>query len=297
MPKATSTSAPRIRLARPQEADTVAKLLRAAVPPAVRPLTIFGQHGLADWIRTTIRSSTSGAQSEGVRFPNSTILVTTDEDTVCGAAEWRRDDSLLFLNAIAVSPSHRNRGRGRRLLHSGLLRFDNVSHIALDVFEANVRAHDWYERLDFTRRATRNWLVSPLDVGPVDTTTAPPSTASLQNASAADTQHERFGFSTLRFTVSPSSGPASQHEVGRLGSKYFRITNPSTLASPSIRTALLALNPSRSLLYLASNPPPPLLSPSTSGSDTVECKACSVRMRASASAVDAALANHRSPTP
>lgn len=281
----------RIRPARPDEAAPVAQRLRAAIPDSIRPLTILGQNGVTDWIGDTITRSSSGNGGPSPSKPPTTVLVAKMEDSIRGAAEWRRYDDTLFLNGISVRPSDQNRGLGRRLLRRGLARFENGAHVSLDVFSSNVQAKNWYERLGFQIATTRYWSVCPLERGlqGVDHNSDAASAVSMRNKSDADTHHDRFGFSTLHFSLSGDSRPDSHHEVGRLGEHYFRITDPATVQSSPIRRALLELDRSRMLLYLTHGSP---FSPSAPiPLERGECKARSFRMNASVPDVVAALSS------
>lgn len=284
-----------LRPARAREASAVAALFRNAVPESVRPLTILGQDGIAEWIADSIRVSSDSSDR-----PNATFLVATAKGSICGAAEWRRYDQTLFLNSIAVDPTHRQRGLGTQLLQWGLSEFDKTSHVALDVFRDNLVARNWYERLGFRVEATRKWLVCPLeatlDLPNEDrhsTVAIVSSNVRLRNEAGANADHERFGFSTLHFELQDAS-ESQHHEVGCLGDDYFRITDVSTVEARPIRRALLAISPSRSLLYLTpasstdpNSPFPPV---------QTTCRAQSLRMKAPSSVVVDALSDSL-PTP
>ena len=273
-----------IRRPVPAEAPATAALLRDAVPASVRPLTIFGQSGVAEWIAWSIRSG-SGP---------SAFLVATAGDALCAAAEWRHHGCALFLNRIAVAPAYRRRGVATHLLRAGLDAFDAGARVALDVFRGARVARRWYKRLGFRKSGRRKWIVGPLGAG-TDLSSRPAPhdsvpTVRLRNRADAQAQHERFGFSTLRFVVEGASG-ATDHEVGRLGNNYFRITSPETVRTRPLRAALLALNPSRSLLYLSpvsSSKVPPRLR------EQASCWADSLRLTASRPALHDALSTSSS---
>jgi len=279
-----------LRPANAREAPAVAALLRTAVPESVRPLTILGQDGVAAWIARAIRGAEHS--SDG---PEPTFLVAAAKGSICGAAEWRRYDKTLFLNSIAVDPSHQNRGVGTQLLQWGLRTFDGMSDVALDVFRDNRAVRTWYGRIGFQTTTSRRWLVGPLDAG-IEVSVGNPANADasgirLRNETDAAADHERFGFSTLRFEVQDPSGPPC-HEVGRLGDDYFRITDAATARARPIRAALLTLDSSRSLLYL---PPPSSSTPDVFfPPEQTTCRAESLRMSAPISVVDPALRDLRS---
>jgi len=273
-----------IRRPVPGEAPATAALLRDAVPASVRPLTIFGQSGVAEWIAWSIRSG-SGP---------SAFLVATAGDALCAAAEWRHHGCALFLNRIAVAPAYRQRGVATRLLQAGIDAFEAGAHVALDVFRGARVARRWYKRLGFRKSGRRKWIVGPLEAGTnLSSRPAPHDSVPnvrLRNRADAQAQHERFGFSTLRFVVEEASG-AADHEVGRLGTDYFRITSPETVRTRPLRAALLALNPSRSLLYLSpvSSPKvPPRLR------EQAGCRADSLRLTAPRPALNDALSTSSS---
>jgi hypothetical protein len=249
---------------------------------------------VAEWIAWSIRSG-SGP---------SAFLVATAGNVLCAAAEWRHHGCALFLNRIAVAPAYRQRGVATRLLRAGLDAFDAGAHVALDVFRGTRVARRWYKRLGFRKSGRRKWIVGPLGAGPdlsgrpaphdsAPHDSAPHDSAPnvrLRNRADAQAQHERFGFSTLRFVVEGASG-AADHEVGRLGNDYFRITSPETVRTRPLRAALLALNPSRSLLYLSpvSSPKvPPRLR------EQAGCRANSLRLTVPRPTLDDALSTSSS---
>lgn len=279
-----------LRPARESEAPAVASLLRDAVPESVRPLTILGQDGVADWIAHAIR-----AASDSSDHPDTVFLVAAAEKSICGAAEWRQYDQALFLNSIAVDPAHRQRGLGTRLLQWGLTAFDEPSQVALDVFRDNLVARNWYEQIGFQTESARKWLVCPLeaavdlpDGGPPSTVSTLPWSVYLKNEADADVNHERFGFSKLRFEVQDAS-ESQHHEVGRLGKDYFRITDVSTAQARPVRRALMALSSFRSLLCLTSASPSDSTFPFSPEQTT--CRAQSLRMKAPSPVVDTALSD------
>ena len=110
----------------------------------------------------------------------------------------RRLPGCLFVNYIAVRPAFRGQGLGGRLLRAALDQGDgkNAGQCALDVFEFNVRAWHWYERLGFRRQESTAWWQASLAA-------AEAAPVLLTDYAQAQACHREYGFSQIRDYARP----------------------------------------------------------------------------------------------
>lgn len=261
-----------IRSAHPDDAPELLRLLRLAVPLAVRPATPLGPWAAHIWIRDRIIEASRGSVQTGddggmggrpvVPSPCAYRVAVTERRLV-GAAEWRELDGRLFLNSIAVDPLARGQGTGTRLLCDGIRTWTSLEAMHLDVFDAMPQAHHWYRQLGFSETGRRTWVRFP-PYSSIENDAASDLPVIWKNKAEAASQHQQHGCSMLRLHV-PSTDPET-HTVGRIGRSVFRITRPATLRHAAVRAFLHRLNPSRHLLYLSSPESHPLSEPSASDS-------------------------------
>jgi ribosomal protein S18 acetylase RimI-like enzyme len=219
-----------IRPADPGDADAVVEVVRESFRPGDLELTIYGCPGIAAYLRR---------QFEAARFSSLPPLVAEVERSVIGFAELRRTRSSLTLNYIAVRGSWQGHGIAATLLSRALEQAGYAAGepLSLEVFEHNTAARDWYARMGFETRLGMNFLRAhmPLDGGRRG--------AIVESMPQAEVCHEQFGFST--FTVGLGSKSFS---VGRLGSRWFKITDPALLTSPGVLDLLARIDAERELL-------------------------------------------------
>lgn len=235
------TSLVEVVRAQSSDARAIADLFAGSIDPNFVKLVPFGCVGAAEFIRRelSVPNSLSG----------SLYLVARERKVVIGAAEMRRSPNSLFLNNIAVCAKYRGKGTGAALLTAGIAVSDQKSgSIGLDSLEGNERVEEWYRQLGFvTQECTEFAEVCPPDQ-------EADHSVWLSGLPQADLTQRQFGFSS--FTVhSASSGPVS---VGRIGSSWFRLTDPQTIRDPAIFRALQAFDPNRRFLAVlpASSLPP-----------------------------------------
>lgn len=257
-----------IRPADPDDAPDLLRLLRLAVPPAVRPGTPLGPWAAQIWIqdriteasqRGAVETNEDGTQP-GVPSPCA-YRVAVAERRIVGAAEWRDLGGALFLNSIAVDPLARGRGAGTQLLCDGIRTWPSLPVLQLDVFDAMPQARQWYNRIGCSDTGKRTWIRFPPRSSAERGADAALS-VTWNNEADATSRHRQHGCSMLHLHVASSTktgdGGPQVHTVGRIGRSMFRITNRRTLRHAAIRAFLHRLNPSRHLLYISSPRSQPL---------------------------------------
>jgi len=214
-----------IRHAAPADAGDVVKLVHQSFRPEDLALTIYGCAGMPEYLRREF----------AVPFSRSLYLVAEIDHAIAGFIELREGPSL---NYIAIDKAHRSHGLGRQLLFTALREAEG-DRLTLDVFEHNTAALAWYRRLGFQPCGrTGLWRVPS-----TDSAAAP---LRISGMPQADIVHRAFGFSN--FTLGAFS-------VGRLGDRWFMVTDPGLLATPGALRALATLDPGREILFRGAVPP------------------------------------------
>ncbi|HZV00219.1 MAG TPA: GNAT family N-acetyltransferase [Planctomycetota bacterium] len=254
-----------IRHLKQSEVELVTGWNSGWIPSATFALTVYGCRGYAAYVHALLELPEA--------LSNVLFFAYESEGSVQGYAEWRIGRDSALLNTICVHPDARNRGTGRGLLRHGveLARGRGRGSIVLDVLRSNARARQWYERLGFAPEGETLWLRGRCQVG-----LGRPE-AQVLDLPQADAAHNLFGFSSFRIST-----PRGEHVVGRLGEKYFRLTDTSAVDDTDLHAALAALDPVRELFLLA----PARLTP-VAGFEVVDS---TTRLRVDTSALGDALA-------
>lgn len=227
-----------IRLAAPEDADAVVALIRQSFRPQDLDLTIYGCAGISAYLHMEFALPRA--------FSASAYLVAVIEDRIAGFVEMRAGESGPYLNYIATSPAWRGAGVGREMLAAALREIDPPagSEFTLDVFEHNQIALDWYRRSGFrSLERMAFWCVA-------DGVLAQPPCGALAervrilDLPQADATHRAFGFSSFRLA---DRGRA--FTIGRLGERWFRVTEGELLRRPEVLHALQSLDPHREILF------------------------------------------------
>jgi GNAT superfamily N-acetyltransferase len=215
-----------IRQALPADAGEVVTLVCQSFRREDLSLTIFGCSGIAEYLRREFAA------------PRSLYLVAEMEGRIGGFLEMRTGPSL---NYIAIGHGHRGKGIGRELLSAALAGAEGP-RLTLDVFEHNTSALGWYRKLGFQNYGrTALWRVPAVD--------CPPAPVYLSGLSQADATHRSFGFSS--FTL--SSG-GRDFTIGRLGERWFLITDREFLSNPGALQVLATIDPGREILFRGDAP-------------------------------------------
>jgi ribosomal-protein-alanine N-acetyltransferase len=122
-----------LRLARPAEAATIANLSRDLI-----------EYGLR-WRWTPIR--VAGC----IRAPNVNVLVASVRENIVGFSIMRYGDNDAHLDLLAVAPTYRRAGVGRRLLEwlEKCAVIAGIFNVALEVRAGNQGAQLFYKRLGY----------------------------------------------------------------------------------------------------------------------------------------------------
>ncbi len=223
-----------IEASRPEYAGDIAIFLANAFPESIRELTIYGCPGISNYVEAQIRARHCGADT--------LYTVALDESRVVGCVEMRRLPRELCLNYIAVASANRVQGLGRRLLKAALDAPECHAYqtLSLDVFDSNQIALRWYQRLGFQLLHTSDWYV----ITHQQTTEA--REGFLVGYPQAEAVHDRFGFSQFRLVTSQGD-----YSVGRLGSKWFRLTQTKALSDEELCFSLARLDATRGVFLIA----------------------------------------------
>ncbi len=242
-----------VRPARPGDAEDICEIYRACVPDTLVGWTALGSTGGPAWVAATI--------CESERWSVSRFFVLQRGERCLAFAEFRRSVSgPLMLNNIHVCEQAQGGGRGRRLLIEALARVVDRGAargfapfwLELDVFADNRRAGDWYTRLGFVEQSVRGWWQLGMGLerwtgsaGAVDR-----SNFFCSGMASGDLHQRQFGFSS--FTVQTAHG---SHQIGRMGSDWFRLYDPRALEDPAILPSLAAIDPDRGIFVIAQSKP------------------------------------------
>ncbi len=224
-----------IRPARVEDAPQIVDVVRSGIDPDLVEMTIYGCRGIGAYVVEQIQARPNGGDT--------LYTVACDGANVLGCVEMRLLPQGLFLNYISVLPEVRSMGLGPRLLSAAIEGSGRagLQTISLDVFEHNTRAREWYERLGFELEDASEWW----QIAPERSSAA--SGSLVVGWPQARVCWERFGFGQFRL-VAENGG----YDVGLLGDRWFRLTQPEALSDRSVLSALRAIDSSRGVLAIVS---------------------------------------------
>ena len=217
------------------DADCIPALTESGVRGAVFPLTIYSSPKYNQFVKNAMTNS-SQAKFFGAYY----------HDDFLGFAEWRTTEEELFLNNIAISKESRGLGVGSFLYHNGIstLQTPSMKFLALDVFEENIEAKLWYERLGYELHDFTYWQVgqqqSDERFKKID--------FHIANLQEAQEHHGKYGFSMLIIVTNQD-----QYRIGRINDNYFRISHEG-LTDCDLLGALYQIDRDRRLLLLSKQP-------------------------------------------
>lgn len=223
---------PIIRLAKPDDSETIVKILRDGLGERLLKYTIYGTHGMAAFVQ---------AQITNYNFGITRYFVSEEAGEIVGFAEFRLLAKEIFLNNIYVATHGRGTGSGKALLHAGLVLAQErgLSRIGLDVFSDNTKALSWYEKLGFEVNDEFVWLEMELRS---DFTV---QNLKILNLPFAECIRRDFGFATLDIET-----PSGSCSVGMLNDHFYRVTAPDILKDQELLAYLKLLGPSKKMLYI-----------------------------------------------
>ena len=193
-----------------------------------------------DYLRLTWSHSYVEAAISAVDFAVPKFFAAGIGHQVLAVAQASTKHGNVMLSYICTREGSRSIGFGRKLMKEiALLGSENDGSVILDVFRTNTRAIQWYQSLNFVDASKFGWW-EPISERPSSGRTGPVAVSGLPQA---DVCHAQFGFS--EFTLEVDSG---SYQVGRLGSKWFRLTDPAAACDTDLVAALNKLDPSRAVL-------------------------------------------------
>jgi ribosomal protein S18 acetylase RimI-like enzyme len=217
-----------IRQAAPADADEVAALFRQSFRPEDLALTIYGCSGygcpgITEYLRLEFALPPE--------LSASTYLVAEMENRLAGYVEMRG----LHLNYIVVDENCRGAGVGTALRASG--------PATLDVFEHNRSARSWYERAGYRElRRTAFWRVTLPD--------GRHEAVRITGWAQSEAAQRAFGFSQFDMAAGDR-----RYTIGRLGDRWFRVTDGELVSRPDALRGLLAADSRREILYVGAEVP------------------------------------------
>ncbi len=221
-----------IRPAVVENADAIVSVMRDGFDSRLLELFIYGCDGIASFVAEEIAIQDRGGDS------HFTVALVDGELVAC--VELKRFSRSLFLNYIAVRPAFRSQGLARQVLREaiGFAGMEGRREMALDVLIHNTTPCEWYERLGFQTTGHTTWWTMPLTPGLADPVL-------VRGYPQAEACQRTFGFSMLTITAA-----GREYSVGRLGTQWYRITDPAIMSVPGALTALSRLDASRRILLL-----------------------------------------------
>lgn len=220
-----------VRPAVKSDAQEITQLVAQVYPPQVLDVIIYGYDGIVRYLEEQISVAPDLADT---RY----LLTELADNRVAGVIELQYSGQGFFLNQICVAQAFRRTGLGSAMLHGALEMVcpDRQRAIFLDVFDDNIVARDWYRKIGFRCITRSAWWRIPLKVASV-------AYGRVSGYAQAIACHAAYGFSS--FTLSTDS---ATYTVGRIGRRWFRITNPAFLNDEQAPACLARLDPGRELL-------------------------------------------------
>lgn len=220
-----------VRRAASTDAVHVVAIIQEGFDAWVNERTIYGSSGINRYVEDAI-----GA----VHFSVPQFLAAGIDTQVLAVAQASVRQRDVMLSYICTREGSRSMGLGRELMKEvAQLGSEMGGSVILDVFRANIRAIEWYQSFNFVETSKFGWW-EPIGERRSSGPGGPVVVSGLPQADLCQTQ---FGFS--EFTLEVDSG---SYQVGRLGSKWFRLTDVAAACDPDLVAALNKFEPSRSVL-------------------------------------------------
>ena len=183
--------------------ERVNALLQEAWSPELRPYLTSTQHGMTAFLDVHLTHPES--------FSDKRYYVATDaDDQAIGFAEFRLSAAKIgFLSYICVSERARGRGIAAALIEHFVKSHEPLERLELDVFDDNVPALQFYEKLGFTQRSQSAWLRRGLPL--------PSKALSLSNPPESAAAHSAYGFCELKL-----QWQGKDVRLGRIGANVLR---------------------------------------------------------------------------
>jgi len=124
------------------------------------------------------------------------VIVNNDTSELVGVAQYTLLDDTLLLNNIIVKNGFRGQNLALSLIkyaEQQVLKTKPLPNFALDVFEKNIAALAWYQRLGMAITATNYWY----DLTHYYTNELPETTQTNKTGNELSIQPDEFGFSQV----------------------------------------------------------------------------------------------------
>ncbi|HEX8674256.1 MAG TPA: GNAT family N-acetyltransferase [Longimicrobium sp.] len=224
----------RVRPATADDAGAMVAVIREGFAPELLDAMIYGCAGMERFIRDELELPPD--------LCDRTYTVAERDGRVLGCVELRRLPGTLILNYIAVGAEMRSSGVARQLLLEAIVQAggERYGSMVLDVFTDNEVARGWYQRLGFAAGDHAGWWSVPM------LHAAPGAPHAVVNGfPQAQASQLRFGFSQLDVAT-----PDGSYAVGRMGAKWFRLSQAAALRDDALLATLRLLDPARGLLLI-----------------------------------------------
>ncbi|MBP4141518.1 GNAT family N-acetyltransferase [Flavobacterium sp. P4023] len=134
-----------IRLLVKEDVNEIVNLVRISFDNTYLIPSIYRAKGIVDFISSELENP----------FSPYRYFVLWDKNTIAGYAEYKifESTSTAFLNIISVNSEYKNKGIGRILYDYCKNYFieNGLKKVALDVYESNTIAFNWYSKLGFQK--------------------------------------------------------------------------------------------------------------------------------------------------
>ncbi|TXF77540.1 GNAT family N-acetyltransferase [Chryseobacterium sp.] len=184
----------RIETLKPDEVGTVVSIVKNSFEPLYLIPSIYRGDGIAHFIAAELQNPYSMYR----------YFVLYEGDVLAGYAEYKifENTSTAFLNIIAVNTQYKNQGIGKKLFlyTKNLFEKQGFGAIALDVYESNTIALNWYYGFGFIKTDTTPFYeVNPEKIADPD------GSICLQNYPQYRVVQEQYGFYFLDMNVGGES--------------------------------------------------------------------------------------------
>lgn len=220
-----------VRLANASDVPPIVDLFKEGFSLHTRSLLIYGCDGASEYLSQQIAQQLNQGESS--------FFVASAKEII-GYLELRRLKEAACLNYFATKKEHRGKGILSDLIVHALemaIR-EGFQRTFLDVFQGNP-ASAFYEKIGYCHKETSLWYM--LDLSPYQKS----ATFFCSGLTQANALQDKFGFSQFRLTSNHVS-----YEMGRIGSEWFRSSDPSILNDPEALSALHSLDKGRKLLNI-----------------------------------------------
>ncbi|MBW8360006.1 MAG: GNAT family N-acetyltransferase [Weeksellaceae bacterium] len=180
----------RIEALKPHEVSTVVSIVKNSFEPTYLIPSVYRGDGIAEFITAELQNPYSVYR----------YFVLYEDEVLAGYAEFKifQNISTAFLNIIAVSSDHKNKGIGNKLYQYTKNLFESLGFesIALDVYESNTIALNWYNGFGFKKIDTTPFH----EVNPKNLTDSK-SSIGIQNYPQYRVVQQQYGFYFLDINI------------------------------------------------------------------------------------------------